>query len=321
MKHVIVHDLDGSVLGGSGGVMFSRAELFSANSFFGLPFKDPANHNYMRSRYGIPSGDGMGGSLGASSSGDEGWGGLWYPTVPQQMWTDRAGKVLQMNSTWLQRGFGIPREGCTLKEGWNCWQCPSRNYSRLIIENMDADHEIRRISPVALSADGYTDLLNGCMDHGWCMSYTCLKRLMTFWAVVKTGTVSTVHFAATTPQGLRVFLPYAPLEEKLILRIYYPGNMRLQVYVGERYVEDLNRLDGKSKEQLVLDGRLSSNNDQGGYTQQTVSLLDPCRCACSVDFVRSCCVICHTFRACQLYCVARRALWERPDLLYTFPVA
>ena len=38
----------------------------------------------------------------------------------------------------------------------------------ITIENMDADHEIRRISPVAVSSnDGYTDLLNGCMDKGW----------------------------------------------------------------------------------------------------------------------------------------------------------
>ena len=108
------------------------------------------------------------------------------------------------------------------------------------------------------------------------MSYTCLKRLMTFWAIVKTGTVSTVHFSATPPQGLRIFLPYAEVEEKIILRIYYPGNMRLLVHVGERFVEDLNRLDGKSKAQLVLDGRLSSNNNQGGYTDQELSLVDEC---------------------------------------------
>jgi len=31
---------------------------------------------------------------------------------------------------------------------------------------MDKDHEIRRISPVAVASDGYTNLLNGCQDHG-----------------------------------------------------------------------------------------------------------------------------------------------------------
>ena len=237
----------------------------------------------MRSRFGISAGGSDGGVLGDSSSGSEGWGDTWYPNVPQQMWTDKGGNLLNMSSTWVQKGFGIPRDGCTLKDSWDAWLCPYRNYSRIVIENMDADNKIRRISPVALSADGYTDLLNGGMDHGWCMSYTCLKRLMTFWAVVKTETVTTVHFSATTPQSLRVHLPYALPQQKLILHIFYPGNMRLQIYVGKRIVEDVNRLDGKSKEQLVLDGRLSPNNDQGGYTPQTLSLID----ACSIGDVES----------------------------------
>lgn len=50
MKHAIVHDLDGTLMGGSGGTMFPRAERFSQGSFFGLPFKDPVNHRQMRNR-------------------------------------------------------------------------------------------------------------------------------------------------------------------------------------------------------------------------------------------------------------------------------
>ena len=125
-------------------------------SFFGLPFKDETNHNYMRSRFGISAGGSDGGVLGDSSSGSEGWGDTWYPNVPQQMWTDKGGNLLNMSSTWVQKGFGIPRDGCTLKDSWDAWLCPYRNYSRIVIENMDADNKIRRISPVALSADGYT---------------------------------------------------------------------------------------------------------------------------------------------------------------------
>ena len=130
-----------------------------------------------------------------------------------------------------------------------------------------------------MSTEGYTHLMNGGMDHGWCMSYTCLKRLMTFWAVAKLHAVTTLHFSATTPQSMRIHLPFVDNGQKLILRVYYPGNMRLQVYVGERFVEDLNRLDGKSKEQLVVDGRLASNNNQGTYIQQTVSMVDTCSIA------------------------------------------
>ena len=39
----------------------------------------------------------------------------------------------------------------------------------MVFESLDGDTEIRRISPVALSTeDGYVDLINGPMDHGWC---------------------------------------------------------------------------------------------------------------------------------------------------------
>lgn len=41
--------------------------------------------------------------------------------------------------------------------------------------------------PVALAHDGYVDLLNGGMDHGWCFGYTCLERLSTFHTTVREG--------------------------------------------------------------------------------------------------------------------------------------
>jgi hypothetical protein len=100
----------------------------------------------------------------------------------------------------------------------------------LAIENQDADKEIRRISPVAVSSDdGYTSLHNGCQDHGWCFSYTCLMRLMSFWAVVGMEKTYTVHFTGTEPQSMRLVLLDAPLTEKMIVRIYYTQSLRLQV--------------------------------------------------------------------------------------------
>ena len=74
-----------------------------------------------------------------------------------------------MTDAWLSGGWGIPRSGCTVVPAWNAWRCSTADsYRMLTIENMDSDHEIRRISPVAVSSnDGYTDLLNGCMDKGW----------------------------------------------------------------------------------------------------------------------------------------------------------
>lgn len=57
----------------------------------------------------------------------------------------------------------------------------------LIIESMDDDTEVRRISPVAILGEGYIDLINGPQDHGWCSGYTCRKRLSTFMSLVATG--------------------------------------------------------------------------------------------------------------------------------------
>ena len=111
---------------------------------------------------------------------------------------------------------------------------------------------------------------------GWCFSYTCLKRLMTFWAVVKVASTHTVHFTGTNPQSMRLHLPTAQDQDKIIVKIYYQSSMRLQVFVGSTFVEDVNSLDGKGKAQLVRDGRLSPNNDQGGYSDQHIHLTDAC---------------------------------------------
>ena len=175
----LINDQDGTLLGSAGSVL-PRAEQFSLGSFFGLPFKDEGNRAYMQTfepswvkdnNFRIVTG---GAPASSSSSSAVGWGNTWYPNVPAVMRVDKSGQLVTMSETWLKKGFGIPRDGCTLMDAWNGWMCPSARYTRLIIENMDKDHEIRRVSPVALSSDGYTNLLNGCMDHGdskpsfWC---------------------------------------------------------------------------------------------------------------------------------------------------------
>jgi cysteine-rich repeat protein len=122
---------------------------------------------------------------------------------------------------------------------------------------------------------------------GWCFSYTCLKRLMTFWSVVKVASSNVVHFSSTTPQSLRLHLPTARSQDKIIVKIYYQSAMRLQVFVGSTFVEDVNSLDGKSKAQLVRDGRLSPNNALGGYIDQHIHLTQPCNIGgSSVDVIK-----------------------------------
>ncbi len=57
-RHGIVIDEDGTLIGGSGGSVVARAELFSANSYFGVPYQSPED------------------SFGAK------W---WYPNLPTVM--------------------------------------------------------------------------------------------------------------------------------------------------------------------------------------------------------------------------------------------
>ena len=159
-RQALIGDEDGTFIGGFGGSILPRADKFSEGSFFGLPFKDDVNKAYMSAF--VPSW-----VISAPGTSSEiGWGDTWYPNVPAIMWVDKRGVAVRMEETWLKNGFGIPRTNCTLLNAWNAWKCPSSKYTRLVIESMDNDHEIRRISPVAVSSDGYTNLLNGCQDHG-----------------------------------------------------------------------------------------------------------------------------------------------------------
>lgn len=197
---------------------------------------------------------------------------------------------MAVNGTWLRGGWGIHRSNCTLVKEWNAFKCLSgASYRRLVIESMDPDHEIRRVSPVALSSsDGYTDLLNGQMDHGWCFSYTCLRRLMTFAAPIAMGTEYTVHFAATNPQKIRITLAHATAGEKLIMKIYYQTSQRLNIFVGDKFVEDVNMREGQMRQQLVRNGQLTCNcedcsgDKQAGkkaacYDRQVLHMQTPCK--------------------------------------------
>ena len=62
----------------------------------------------------------------------------------------------------------------------------------LHLENLDHDTETRRVSPVAILGDGYVDLVNGPQDHGWCMGYTCQKRLSLFPIILAMGKICLV---------------------------------------------------------------------------------------------------------------------------------
>jgi hypothetical protein len=121
-QHSLIRDEDGTFSGGwpGKGSILSRAEFFSANSFFGIAYKDPVN---------IPTGK-----------------SFWYPNLPAKMRSDSQGQLLNVTARWLSNGFGIERSDCSLQPDWNAWLCFNlSSYRMMVLESMDADHETRRI--------------------------------------------------------------------------------------------------------------------------------------------------------------------------------
>ncbi|KAJ1475672.1 hypothetical protein T484DRAFT_1827474 [Baffinella frigidus] len=90
-KHNLIRDVDGTLIGGSGGTILPEAEHFSSKSFFGLPYKDGINFG------GQP---------------------FWYPNVPAVMRSDMQGFPVNLSATSLRNGYGITREGCTFRDAW-----------------------------------------------------------------------------------------------------------------------------------------------------------------------------------------------------------
>jgi hypothetical protein len=62
-QNAFIRDEDGTFLGGDGGAILARAEVFSSNSFFGIPYTDPVNRPA-----DVP---------------------FWYPNLPAVMRSDR----------------------------------------------------------------------------------------------------------------------------------------------------------------------------------------------------------------------------------------
>jgi hypothetical protein len=101
---------------------------------------------------------------------------------------------------------------------------------------------------------------------------------MTFWSIIAVGRTYTVYFTGTAPQAIRLTQLSAPAGDKSVVRVYFTGALRLQVFVGSSFVEDLNMVKGQFKSQLVREGRWASNaaSGSGGYLDQDVSPA----CAC-----------------------------------------
>ena len=172
-------------------------------------------------------------------------------------------------------------------ESWNGYKCNNIDHYVLVIESMDTDTEVRRLSPIALHGGNirngeYTDLINGPMDHGWCTSYTCLKRLSTFFTVVASGTNYTIWLSSTTPSHIRFHLLNSDGESStdppgsVLIKIWYKDTRRKDAYLDGKYVTPLNE-DGTGY-RPIGDQYIPTQNQQQGsnyydYDGQTMYVL------------------------------------------------
>ena len=222
LKHAIVYDTDGGLTSSpSPRTIVGRAEFFSPKAVGAIP--------------------------------------------PFHMFTSMQGAVYQEKEI-IPEGYGRyngvsfnalpPRCDLLSPASSNAWSCTG-TYRRLIIESMDGDWDSRRISPVALSTRGRTDLLRGA-GKGY---------KGTFFAAVATPMDYKLDFTSTNPTHTRLRLVHPPWETKdqlaekakyegVVFKIWYSSPFKLVVYVDGAYVEDGNYYDGKYKGDLVRWGKM-----------------------------------------------------------------
>ncbi len=125
---------------------------------------------------------------------------------------------------------------CEWKNDWTAFECHGLDHMMMVVESLDADTEVRRVSPVALYTDTYVDLINGPQDNGWCNGYTCQVRISTFYMIVNTGMSYELVFSGTNPQRLRYHLLNSEDTQKVVVGTWYANPQRLDVYVYGLYV-------------------------------------------------------------------------------------
>ena len=270
-RHILFDDEDGTFFDSKKPltrvVAFAPAE--NLHGSWGVPYRDGIN-------FPIDP------ATGAKLEPQPDW---WYVNAPTIMRSDRQGYPVNLHEGYLKHGYGIHRKGCTWKQEWGAYRCDSADtktlYRRFTIENMDRDRTIRRISPVALSSStGYTDMMSGGPPSGWCFGYSCMKCLMSFPSIVAMGETYTFHATGTMPQRMRFTLPHATQDDRIILKVHYTTPCRLQVFVGLKYVQDINMFDGKYKRMLTKQGQWASNiGIPGQYAEQELST----KCACKLE--------------------------------------
>ncbi|XP_072027284.1 LOW QUALITY PROTEIN: fibrocystin-L-like [Amphiura filiformis] len=163
--------------------------------------------------------------------------GLGDYRIPPAMVTEIDGSRIPYDDKLPNKGiYRGQNDECEWKSAWTAYECHGIDHMMMVVESLDADTEVRRVSPVALYSDTYVDLINGPQDNGWCSGYTCQERISTFYTVVATRMSYELVFSGPNPQRLRYHLLNSDDTQKVVVGTWYANPQRLDVYVDGKYI-------------------------------------------------------------------------------------
>ncbi len=174
--------------------------------------------------------------------------------IPKTMLTRPDGSRIPTDEIYPRQG--IPRsstfngdESCSFNAAWNMYVCEDIEHVMLVMESLDPDTEVRRLSPIGIGSNGYINLINGPQDHGWCGGYTCQERISTFFSIVATQLHYVVALTSTNPQDFGLCMLNARPDQAIVTCLIYTNPQRLDVYHNGVYVVPNNA-------EMMADGNL-----------------------------------------------------------------
>ena len=163
--------------------------------------------------------------------------GLGDYRIPRTMLTyPNNGSRIPINDIYPKKGiirgraFGSESD-CTFMEMWNTYLCSNLDHLMLVMESLDEDTEVRRLSPIGIGTNGFINLVNGPMDNGWCGGYTCQERLSIFYSIVASGFDYTIGLTSTNPQEFALHLLHSDDSQGIVAGIIYTNPQGLDVYI------------------------------------------------------------------------------------------
>ena len=179
--------------------------------------------------------------------------------IPKTMLSNADGTPMEVMKIYPNKGIvrADTFEGdlqCVINEVWNMYVCTGLDHLMLVLESLDADTEVRRLSPIGMGANGFINLLNGPMDNGWCGGYTCQERISAFFGIVGSTFTYTIGLTSTNPQNFALHLLNSDDDQGIVVRIVYTTSQRLDVFVDDKYVPPKNA-------ELLQDQNLKYSSD------------------------------------------------------------